>query len=155
MNTHDSWKIEPVVLSDAPGLARTNMAAFWEDPVWRHSWDDSITLDYLIKQQSDKIPVELLHRRDILRHIKAVNSATGELVGYVRIALPVEHATSADGSPTWLELQVDDVNENERTRIQEASQKAWYEPKSNASDDKVFEMQKKILSGGVYISTCN
>ncbi len=82
MSARKNWKIEAVVLSDAPAVARNNVSAFWEDKHWRLSWDDTITRDYLIKQQSEKVPSDLLHRRDILRHLKAVDPDTGELAGY-------------------------------------------------------------------------
>lgn len=145
------WRIEPVVLEDAPAIARNNTAAFWEDPNWRLSWDDNITLDYFIKQQSDQIPHDLLHRRDILRHIKAVDPDTGELTGYLRLALPVEHATYPDGTPVWPEWQTTDVSPEEKQRIKEISDSAWYEPHDNGSEAKAYEMQKQILSQGIYI----
>lgn len=99
MSSRKIWKIEPVNLADAPAIARNNLSAFWEDKNWRLSWDDSITLDYLITQEADRVMNDLLHRRDILRHLKAVDPDTGTLVGYLRLALPVEHITAPDGKP--------------------------------------------------------
>lgn len=124
MTSRKTWKIEPVVLADCPAIARNNLAAFWEDKNWRLSWDETITLDYLVKQQSDKVPNDLLHRRDILRHLKAVDPDTGSLLGYLRLALPVEHATTPSGAPTWPEMQTAAVSAEEKKRIQETSDKA-------------------------------
>lgn len=146
------WNIEPVVLADAPALARNNISAYWEDETFRRQWDSTITLEYLIEQGTARIPDALLYRRDILRHFKATDPDTGKLMGYLRAALPLEHATRPDGSPVWPGVRTADVNPKERNRIREVAESAWYNPKDDGSEDTAFEMQRKILSTGVYIS---
>lgn len=152
MAAHRIWNIEPVVLADAPALASNNVSAYWEDDTFRRKWDSAITPEYLIEQETARIPDALLYRRDILRHLKATDPCTGELMGYLRAALPVEHANLPDGSLVWPEMQIADVSAEERNRIREVAENAWYNPKDDGSEDRAFEMQREILSKGVYIS---
>jgi hypothetical protein len=146
------WKVEPVVLADAPALARNNMSAFWEDRPWRLSWEGTITLDYLIMQTTSRFPNDLLHRRDVLRHLKAVDPDTGELMGYLRAALPVEHATTPDGAPVWSDIQTADVSPMERERIHKVSENASLKLNDNGAEEVAFAIQERILSQGIYIS---
>ncbi|KAJ3002560.1 hypothetical protein HKX48_002266, partial [Thoreauomyces humboldtii] len=141
------WKVEPVRLSDAEAIARTNMSAFWNKPSWRRSWNDDITLSYLIEQVTLKLPDDLLYRRDILRHFKAVDPATGRLVGYMRVGLPKEHVTLPDGTtPVWSDVQTPDVEDaEERERIGGVAERAWYKPNDDGAEDEAFAMQARIL----------
>ena len=152
MSPHKEWKIEPVVLADAPAVARNNVSAFWPERHYRVTYPDSVTEEYLIEKKAQSVPDDLLYRRELLRHLKAVDPDTGEFLGYLRLALPVEHATEPDGTPVWPEMQIADVSPEERARIEEAAQKASVEKIDNGLDDKAQEIQKRILSEGIYIS---
>ncbi len=152
MSSHKEWKIEPVVLADAPAIARNNVSAFWVDKHYRIMWPDSVTEEHLIEKQAQSVPDDLLYRRELLRHLKAVDPDTGKLLGYLRLALPVEHSTELDGTPVWPEMQIADVTPEERARIEEAAQNAKVAQIENGLDDKAQEIQKRILSEGIYIS---
>ena len=152
MSSYKDWKIEPVVLVDVPDVARNNVSAFWRDKHYRILWGDSVTEEYLIEKQAQSVPDDLIYRRELLRHLKAVDPDTGRLLGYLRLALPVEHATEPDGTPVWPEMQIADVTPEERARIEQAAQEAKVEKIDNGLDDKAQEIQKRILSQGIYIS---
>ncbi|KAJ6571102.1 hypothetical protein B0H19DRAFT_1231054 [Mycena capillaripes] len=112
-STTITWPIHHVALADAPHLAHNNMSAFWTDASWRLLWP-SITLPYLISQCSLRVPRNLLKDRATLRHQKAVDPATGALLGYARWKVP------GTKEAEWLDAQVKDVeSEAERQGIEE------------------------------------
>ncbi len=154
MAARTSWKIEPVVLADAPAMARNNLSAFWPDPGWRLSWP-SVTLDFLIEQHTKQVPEDLLYNQEVLRHLKAVDPETGKLVGYARFALPLTHTRTADGKAIWPEAQTADVSAEERKRIEDISASASWERLETGLDREPQAIQKRILSEGTYISEYN
>ncbi|KAJ3079682.1 hypothetical protein HK100_010354 [Physocladia obscura] len=92
-------------VNDGNGLARTNMSAYWQDVNWRLMWEDK-SLEYVTKQNAKRWPRNLtIDSRK--RHLKAVNSQTGQIVGYVRFILP---ETLSD---EWLEAKVPQPTEQE------------------------------------------
>ncbi|KAH8882255.1 hypothetical protein GQ53DRAFT_753743 [Thozetella sp. PMI_491] len=150
MASRTAWKIEPVVLADAAVIARNNMSAFWEDPSWRLNYPPDKSLEFLIEQQVKRNPMKLIGERDTLRHLKAVDPETGKLVGYIRIELPESICKTSDGKPIWQEAQVEDVTPEERARLKEASDSAWWAPGDDHSDENNSRIKNEICSKGVY-----
>ncbi|KAJ7830140.1 acetyltransferase [Mycena olivaceomarginata] len=126
-STTVTWSIHPVVLADAPHVAHNNMSAFWTDPSWRLLWP-SITLPYLISQY-----------RATLRHQKAIDPATGALLGYARWMVP------GTKEAEWLDAQVKDVeSEAERQGIEERANGAWWEPQVGAAPSDAEAHREKV-----------
>ncbi|KAI1210763.1 acyl-CoA N-acyltransferase [Annulohypoxylon truncatum] len=148
-----SWKIEGCTVADAPALARNNMSAFWEDPTWILLWPKEITREFLIKQGEKRYPRLLLRDREVTRHQKAVDPATGALVGYARWILPAGRSTAADGSPEWASAQAPDVGDDERRRFEELAESAWWNGRKEMRhiDDKNDVVMDRILSEKSYI----
>ncbi|KAF7333331.1 Acetyltransferase [Mycena venus] len=142
------WPIHPVTLADAPHVAHNNMSAFWTDPSWRLIWPSSITLPYLISQCSLRVPRNLLKDRATLRHQKAVDPATGALLGYARWKVPDTKAGE------WLDAQMKDVeSEAERKEIEERANGAWWELREGAapSDAEASREKGRMLSEREYL----
>ncbi|OHE93255.1 acetyltransferase [Colletotrichum orchidophilum] len=142
------WKIEPVTLADAPVLARNNMSAFWTNHNWTLVWPKDTTLDFLITQTTKRLPNNLIRDRATLRHQKAVDPQTGELVGYARWELPsgYEEATA------WADFQIADVSEEERTAIKAQADAAWWKPIDMSGIDDCVPQKKRIMAEKPYIS---
>lgn len=147
------WKIEPCTVADAPGLARNNIAAFWEDPTWILLWPNT-TQEFLIEQSGKRQPRNLLRNREQTRHLKAVDPATGAIVGYARWILPPSYCTTEDGTAEWPNAQVPNVSDEEKKRFDELAESAWWEGRSDMSgiDDKNNAVMKPILAEKPYIS---
>ena len=149
MAGHIPCKIEAVALSDAPALSQVNTKAYWADPVSRGSWTSPVTLEELIKQQTYKIADVLVFKPEIVRHVKAVDPESGEVLGYLRVALPIEHATTPSG-PQWAEFQIPAVSPEEVQRIEEDAVKhTLFKQRSGTVEEKAFAKQKEILADRV------
>ncbi|OJJ45166.1 hypothetical protein ASPZODRAFT_120689 [Penicilliopsis zonata CBS 506.65] len=137
------WKIESCSVEDAAALAQNNISAFWEDPTWRILWPDEITLEYLIEQSGIRQGNNLLRSPEDMRHQKAVDPATGALVGYARWKLP---STCADDE--WPEARVPVVGEEEKKQIQQLAESAWWEPRSDMDslDEEAHRISTRILA---------
>ncbi|CZR58595.1 uncharacterized protein PAC_08487 [Phialocephala subalpina] len=146
------WKIEPCTVADGPALAHNNVSAFWEDPTWILSWPN-ITQEFLIEQSVKRQPRNLLRDREKTRHQKAVDPATGAIVGYARWILPSGHFTAEDGSPEWAEAQVADVSDDEKKQFKGLAESAWWNGRSGLDrlDDKNVEIMNSILAEKPYI----
>ncbi|KAI1412367.1 acyl-CoA N-acyltransferase [Hypoxylon sp. FL1857] len=148
-----SWRIEGCTVADAAALARNNMSAFWEDPTWILLWPKEITREFMIEQAAKRYPRLLLSARETTRHQKAVDPATGALVGYARWILPPSHSTTEDGNPEWPKAQVPDVSEDERKQFEELAQSAWWNGREEMRniDDKNDVVMDRILAERLYI----
>ncbi|OLN87166.1 hypothetical protein CCHL11_03630 [Colletotrichum chlorophyti] len=142
------WKIEPCTIADAPALARNNMSAFWTDPNWILLWPKDIELDFLIEQVTQRMPNNLLRDRAVLRHQKAVDPQTGDLVGYARWELPARYADA----PEWADSQIADVSDEEREEFKRRSENAWWAPNFMEGIDDCGPEKEKILAERDYIS---
>ncbi len=153
--TMTSWKIEHCTVADGAALGYNNMCAFWEDLNWRFGWPKDTTLDFLIEQSSKRQPRNLLRDREKTRHLKAVDPVTGELVGYARWILPEGRLTTQDGEPEWKEGYVPDVGAEEKKKIEEVAESAWWEAGKGmqGSDDLNVVVIKRILGESPKIST--
>ncbi|KAK1245469.1 hypothetical protein MKX08_005098 [Trichoderma sp. CBMAI-0020] len=132
-------------VDDAVGLANSNMTAFYGEPWWNMNWDKP--LDAIIESATARMPTNLLKDRDVRRHQKVIDTATGQVVGYARWILPASHADS------WLDAQVPDVSEQDKARFQTAYEAAdWaIRPEVEDSDDLVTEQFHKHAPKGPYI----
>ena len=141
-------------MDDGAALAYNNMSAFWEDPNWRFGWSKDITLDFLIEQSTKRQPRNLLRQREKTRHLKAVHPVTGELVGYARWILPDGKITKEDGELEWKEALVPDVGGEERKRIEEVAESAWWDAGTGMqnSDDLNVVVINRILGESPKIS---
>ncbi|KAI2464592.1 acyl-CoA N-acyltransferase [Annulohypoxylon bovei var. microspora] len=148
-----SWKIEGCTVADAAAMARNNMSAFWEDPTWVLLWPKDITREFMIEQGAKRYARSLLRDRGVARHQKAVDPATGALVGYARWILPSGRSTAMDGSAEWAEAQVPDVGGDERRRFEELAESAWWNGRKEMKhiDDKNDVVMDRILSAKPYI----
>ncbi|KAK1496930.1 acetyltransferase [Colletotrichum abscissum] len=144
------YTVQPVTLADSPALARNNMSAFWTNPNWNLLWPKSTTLDFLVAEATKRMPNNLLRDPAALRHQKAVDSETGELVGYARWELPAGHRDAA----AWAGSKIaeDAVSPEERRAIQERSDAAWWEPIDMDGIDDCVPQKMRILAEKPYIS---
>ncbi|KAH8929347.1 hypothetical protein BT69DRAFT_1345889 [Atractiella rhizophila] len=146
-----TWSIQPCSVSDAPALAENNMSAFWTDRTWRLNWGPEITLPYLITQCAERLPRNLLRNRAALRHEKAVDPSTGELVGYARWEMPISWAGKGEGE--WQEAMTADVGKEEREKYEEMAKKAWWEPRDMPGlDNENIRIKNRILAEKDYIN---
>lgn len=135
-------------MADGAGLARNNIAAFWRDPAWALLWPEAIDLEFLIEQSAKRQPRNLLRNQEFLRHQKAVDLATGDVVGYARWVLPVGRSLNGDGGTPWEEAQVPAVSEDEEMRFTRQAEAAWWKPRSDISgmDDEINAIMERTIA---------
>ncbi|KAH8890612.1 acyl-CoA N-acyltransferase [Thozetella sp. PMI_491] len=151
MSNQAPWKVERPLLADAPQLARNNASAFWEDGVWKLLWE-GVALDFVIEQMTKRVPQLLIKERDVLRHQKAVDPDTGKLLGYARWILPATCNQAPDGQIAWAEAQQPEVTEEERKKIAEVANSAWWKPRNVGSvGDRNASITGRILAQKPYI----
>jgi hypothetical protein len=168
-------------VADGAALSRNNMSAFWQDASWRLSWRHR-TLEQHIAEQAKRYPRSLLSDRATTRHIKAIDPATGALVGYCRWVLPASCVNAAAAAATmtttttaatsggsavaahvdekaaallvWPEGVVPAVPADEEAEIQRVAAAAVFDPdtSSDALDRALQPIKKEILARKEYIS---
>ncbi|KAJ5129036.1 hypothetical protein N7448_002748 [Penicillium atrosanguineum] len=105
-----AFTVQPCFPADAPGLAATMMGARLTDPHWANMWEDPNSED-IISKAIHRVPWNLVTGRNTKRHQKAIDLATGSVVGYARWCLPSDLAKKSD---VWLEAQVAEGTAAER-----------------------------------------
>jgi len=116
------WSIQRCTVADAAALGENNASAFWTDGSWRQMWPLCTLSPFVVEQVTKRLPRNLLTDRAKLRHQKAVDPATGEVVGYARWILPPSRA----GDEWWPEAQVPDVGDDEKAAFGELAGSAWW-----------------------------
>jgi hypothetical protein len=152
MATH--WHLTHCTIADSPALTHNNIPAFWADPHWVLAWKHR-TLSYHLAQVAKRTPRTLLTDRRTRRHQKAVDPATGSVVGYARWVLPASRAESADdGTPAWPEAVVPAVSAEEEAEIRRVAGTAHWDPNEEADGIvvPVLEARDEILGRGEYMS---
>jgi len=148
------YVISQCTVADSSALTRNNIPAFWADPYWVLAWKHR-TLEHHISQVAKRMPRNLLNDRHIKRHQKAVEPATGRLVGYARWILPESHAVGVDGGPAWPEAVVPAVDAAEEAEMQRVADTAIWDPneESDGLVKPVQEAKREILARKEYIGT--
>ncbi|RDW65748.1 GNAT family N-acetyltransferase [Aspergillus mulundensis] len=149
------WTITHCTVADAPALAHNNMSAFWTDPSWRLLWPKDIELSYLIDQCSLRYPRSLSQNRQTMRHQKAIDPTTGEVVGYARWVLPEgldQNAAGREGV-AWPDAQVPRIPQEEEKEFEKRALSAWWSPRTDmgAMDDQIHAIADRHVRGKVYI----
>lgn len=75
------YVIQPATTSDAPGLARAMMSAFWQDQHWKILWATDVDLETIISDCAGRLPWNIISGRSVKRHLKVVDTNSGEIVG--------------------------------------------------------------------------
>lgn len=118
--------IQPCTFADAYTVGSNNVKSFWTDITWRQTFAGQ-TVDLVAHNGGVRGASNFLRDRAHRRHLKAVDSATGEIVGYARWLLPHAGCTGGDDDPChtiWPEARMPDVTEEERKEAEERSEKA-------------------------------
>ena len=156
--SNTSFTISQVTVADGPALAANNIPAFWADPHWRLEWRHR-TLDYHVSQVALRYSHTLLRNRATARHQKAVDAATGEILGYARWSLPESHAimiveSEGDRTPAWPEAVVPEVLEEEEEEMNRVAATAVWDPDLTSDPllDRMREIQEEIVARKVYMS---
>ncbi|KAH8648271.1 hypothetical protein BGZ60DRAFT_499633 [Tricladium varicosporioides] len=108
--------IQAVSVADTPRLARTMMGAWYGDPHWLTLWVRLPALGDLIYASEERLPWNLINGDKSKRYQKAIDTATGEVVGYARWVLPPILAEK--GSWEEAHLLVDEISSGERLDIE-------------------------------------
>lgn len=136
-------------------LAANNIPAFWADPHWVLAWQHR-TLEYHIAQVAKRFPRNLLNSRDVNRHQKLVDKATGRILGYARWSLPRDFATRPDGSPEWPEAVVPSVSAEEEEKIRKVADTAHWDPneETDVFIGPVRALREPLLAKKPYMRQC-
>ncbi|KAI2613451.1 acyl-CoA N-acyltransferase [Hypoxylon sp. NC1633] len=147
------WQVLPCTVADADALARNNMCAYWEDPTWILLWPKDMKQEFIVEQCAKRMPRNLLRNREATRHQKAIDPASGAVVGYARWILPSTRTVSEQGEPEWIEGQVPDVSVEERTTFESLASTAWWEPRDDMGglDAQNTVIRDRILAEKPYI----
>lgn len=145
----------PCLFEDRLNLARNNVSAFWEEDSWRLLWPGR-TRESMIEAVAARIPKNLLSDRDVRRHQKVVDVASGEIVGYARWILPKPQKNE------WLVAQTPEASDAEREHFEELHAKADFNPRDDLGDldEHIPALQEKYkhdecLGGSITeASTC-
>lgn len=148
-------QIQSVAVADAADMARNNISAFWREPNWRIMWTSDMDMEFLIAESTKRQVRNLLAKSTETRHQKAVDPATGALVGYARWILPDSHIKTAsdDGRTLWPEALAPTVSDAEREQFDALAASAWWEmrPEVEHADDKGSAEKKRLLSERPYL----
>ncbi|EFX05986.1 gcn5-related n-acetyltransferase [Grosmannia clavigera kw1407] len=148
------WGLQSVTVADAADLARNNISAFWQDRIWRVIWPSHVTQDFLIAQMAKRQSNSLLRNRAATRHQKAVDPATGALVGYARWVLPNSHLQAKNGNePTWPGALVPTVSEEEQRYLEQLAGSSWWQfrPEVEHMDNRAIAVKNRIMSTKPYL----
>ncbi|RDW66458.1 hypothetical protein BP6252_10093 [Coleophoma cylindrospora] len=145
------FHVLPCTLADGPALARNNIAAFWTDPTWILMWPGK-TCEYVTSQATLRIAHNLLSNREKWRHLKAVDTATGELVGYVRWVLPED---DPEGK-TWSAAlgPVGSAEEREKARRESESADWEFDHSLDKQDEVMVGLKEDLMGGKRYLREC-
>ncbi|KAB5513126.1 hypothetical protein GE09DRAFT_981423 [Coniochaeta sp. 2T2.1] len=133
----------PCTLPDGPSIGRNNVLAFWTDKTWVQVWRSGGRIrsrSYVADQAAKRGRGNLLLDRAHRRHLKAVDAATGEVVGYARWVLPQQGdgcCVGQDDDPChglWREAQIPDVDEGVREEAERESAGADWEVEGGVMD---------------------
>lgn len=144
--------IAPCSLADGEALSRNNMSAFWEIPNWVLAWRHT-TLEEHIATMTKRYPRRLISDPKTSRHQKAVDPATGRLLGYARWALPESYTVLANGEPAWPEAMAPVVSPEEEAEIKRVAEATKWDPNNDTDplDAKVQDIKVKIMARKPYI----
>jgi hypothetical protein len=142
-----NYRVEGCTVLDAAGLAQNNMSAFWTDPTWILVWEKGRTLESIIEACTKRMPNNLLNDRAHKRHLKAVDTETGAIVGYARFLVPDRLAGD------WLEAQTPDVSETDKKKFDELFATAdWTFRRGTGNiDEPVHPIMEKYKSRKEYM----
>ncbi|KAL6854729.1 hypothetical protein ACO1O0_005854 [Amphichorda felina] len=133
----EKYELRSCTVDDAPGLAKNNASAFWEEEWWNILWENR-TLDSLIEAFTARLPKTLLTDRSVRRHQKIVHVSSGEVVGYARWILPESHRHE------WLEAQIPDLSDQDRQRFDKAYANANFTTRGlDDMDNPVLDMLRR------------
>ncbi|EFQ36031.1 acetyltransferase [Colletotrichum graminicola] len=152
MATENKYIMRQCTVADSDELTRNNIPAFWADRHWNLAWRHR-TLEYHISQVAKRTPRNLLSNPETKRQQKAVDPATGRIVGFARWYLPGSHSTTADGTPTWPDAVVPAVTSEEEAEIQRVAKTAHWDP-NEESDELIIpirEAKDEILAKKPYM----
>lgn len=102
-----SYTIKCVTAKDAPEIAKVQMSAFYPDLHFRALWCQGMSLAEKIYNISQRQPYSLTTGLDFKRHLKVIDTTTGDTVGYARWILPKKSVA------IWLEAQPTTPTEEE------------------------------------------
>ncbi|KAF7938448.1 uncharacterized protein EAE98_000786 [Botrytis deweyae] len=107
------YAVQYVSTSDAPGLAEAMMSAWWQDEHWKVLWAKSnMPLEQIISDCSERLPWNFISGRSVKRHLKVVDSDSGEIVAYSRYILPDTH------TEIWPEAQISEPSSVENAEYE-------------------------------------
>jgi len=134
-------------VSDGPAIGASNIAAFWTDPTWVRMWPGK-TREYVASQASRRMSHRLLVDREHKRHLKAVDTLTGEIVGYACWTLPTD---AAEGM--WVEAQVPEVGQEVYEAMEKEFRDAdWeFDRALDVLDPPMLDMKARWTQGRKYI----
>jgi hypothetical protein len=146
------FTLQPVGPTDASDIATIIHTAWNTDWHWRYRWED-LSLENLIMQTTKRFPWNLATEREKKRHQKAVDIATGEVVGYARWILPPELVNKN----AWPEAQVPEPSLEDRERFERAFQES---PIPNAKSGEMItfranglvEAERRVKVDGPFLS---
>ncbi|KAL6886291.1 acyl-CoA N-acyltransferase [Trichoderma longibrachiatum] len=147
-----AYTLAPVSLADSEALSRNNMSAFWQDPNWVLSFRHT-TLEKHIETTAKRYPRRLISDRATSRHQKAIDTQTGQLVGYARWILPESYATTADGEPIWPEALGPLVGKEEEEEIRRIADATPLNASNETDplDNKVTEIKEELMKKKPYL----
>jgi hypothetical protein len=133
------YETRSVTPADAPGIARANMSAFYENANWRLLWNN-MPLEDIIDGNEKRLPRNLVRGRDTKRHQMVVDTSTGEVVGYARWVLP------KDSPITWLEAQVAEPSPEEEKRFEVSWKSTCEDGRPRGANNKMADELSELLN---------
>ena len=149
------FSLQPCGPADASDIATVIMTAWNTNWHWRYRWED-LSLENLIERSTKRFPWNLVTEREIKRHQKAVDIATGEVVGYARWLLPPELADKN----VWSEAQVAEPSPKDRELFERDFRES---PLPNAKSGEMIafraggleEAEKRVRVDDPFLSKCS
>ncbi|MCJ1433060.1 hypothetical protein MMC27_002419 [Xylographa pallens] len=149
------FTISPCSISDGPTLGHINVHAFWTDPTWVLIWHGQ-TAEHVALQGARRMARNLLTDPAHRRHQKAVDVASGAVVGFARWILPSASTQAAAGphpETLWPEARVPAVSKKRADEAErEYAAAEWSFDDGLAELDRpVTEMKARLMDGKAYL----
>ena len=112
------YVVRPIDMQDVPALSEMMMRAFWDDPHWALVWP-GMTVEEVIEGHNHRLPYNLITGREKFRYQKAIDTDSGEIVGYSRWLLPSKIQRNEKQEPGfWKGAMIQEPTPEQRKAIE-------------------------------------
>ncbi|CEJ89603.1 hypothetical protein VHEMI05438 [[Torrubiella] hemipterigena] len=120
--------------------------------MWRIIRPQDKEKEFILECLAKRLPMRLLGDRDRTRHVKAVDFATGQVVGYIRWTFPKGFLDNQPDELKWLSAQVPNVTKQELEAFEAIENATWWEIRDDLAplEDIIHTERERLIESNVY-----